>query len=411
MGYGAVREQTKMKVGYVLDYVNEHIEQNGYPPSVREICAALGYKSTSTVHIYLKALEDEGKIIKSPSKPRTLRVMKGYDSDTNANTDANANVNANANANAIVNSNMSDKPGLSSIANARHHKPAFSATGYYSHATQQFQQTMPQPASARSMSRASQNSAGLNTNKNSGVKTGINAGMASGVNTGTTTGVNTGIASGVNTGMASGINAGMASGVNSGINSGINSGMNLGLRNSIGSSIGINQNKGSSFGSNQNRSLGAGINKASGIGMNTGIGAATGLDISYPAAIEDTVFVPVVGRITAGRPILAVENIEYTFPVPTFFVNGSDVFMLKVEGDSMINAGIFDRDYILVRHQPTAQNGDIVVALIEDEATVKTFYKERNRIRLQPENERYSPIYATGNCTVVGKVIGIFRKL
>ena len=213
-----VREQTKVKIGYVLDYVNEHIEQNGYPPSVREICAALGFKSTSTVHIYLKALEDEGKIIKSPSKPRTLRVMQPGD----------------------------------------------------------FGQRVAEQA---------------------------------------------------------------------------------------------------------------------------------------PATVDDTVYVPVLGRVTAGRPIFATENIEYTFPVPSFFVNSASVFMLKVEGDSMINAGIFDRDYILVRHQPTAQNGEIVVALIGDEATVKTFYKERNRIRLQPENERYSPIYVTGNCTIVGKVIGIFRKI
>ncbi|MCL2058422.1 MAG: transcriptional repressor LexA [Oscillospiraceae bacterium] len=204
-----------------------HIEEHGYPPSVREICEALGYKSTSTVHIYLKALEKEGKIIKSPSKPRTLRV------------------------------------------------------------------TRP-------------------------VKKG-GAGKA-----------------------------------------------------------------------------------AAAVAYGAGAGAGES---------DATVLVPVVGRVTAGRPILAEENIEYTFPVPSFFVNGADVFMLKVEGDSMVNAGIYDRDYILVRHQPTAQNGEIVVALIGDEATVKTFYKEHNRIRLQPENERYAPIYATNNCTVVGKVIGIFRKI
>lgn len=227
-----MREQTKIKIGSVLDYVNEHVERNGYPPSVREICAALGFKSTSTVHIYLKALEQEGKIIKSPSKPRTLRVMR----------------------------NEADIP----------------------------------------------------------------AGKASG------------------------------------------------------------------------RQVNAGSRQ---------IKPADALNA------DDAVYVPVIGRVTAGRPILAVENIEYTFPVPSFFVNNSSVFMLRVEGDSMINAGIFDRDYILVRNQPTAQNGEIVVALIDDEATVKTYYKERNRIRLQPENERYSPIYATENCTIVGKVIGIFRRL
>ena len=225
-----------------MDYVNEHIEQNGFPPSVREICAALGYKSTSTVHIYLKALEEEGKIVKSPSKPRTLRVMGKQQTPR---------------------------------------RPVALPTG-----------------SSRMAQRAASSAVQAAASPQSRARQG-----------------------------------------------------------------------------------------------------------------EDAVYVPVVGRVTAGRPILATENIEYTFPVPSYFVNGSNAFMLKVEGDSMIDAGIHDRDYILVRHQPTAQNGDIVVALIDDEATVKRFFKERNRIRLQPENERYSPIYATNNCSIVGKVIGVFRKL
>ena len=246
-----MRDQTKTKVSRVLEYVNDHIEENGFPPSVREICAALGYKSTSTVHIYLKALEEEGKIIKSPSKPRTLRVMRSATAKTAARPQA-------------------QKTFQQAAPNA--------AQQAFSHAAQQAAQHTVQPAARK-------------------------------------------------------------------------------------------------------------------------------------AADEDAVFVPVVGRVTAGRPILAEENIEYNFPVPSYFVNGSNVFMLRVEGDSMVNAGIFDRDHILVRRQQTAQNGDIVVALIDDEATVKTFYRERNRIRLQPENERYAPIYATNNCTVVGKVIGIFRKL
>ena len=246
-----MREQTKKKVGYVLDYVNVHIEQNGYPPSVREICAALGYKSTSTVHIYLKALERDGKIIKSPSKPRTLRVT-----------------------------------------------PHSAGTGGL------IADIIPQ-------------------------------------------------------------------------------------NNHIHSARQPEKPQAPVFSANAARAGSAG----------------------HQSVIEETVYVPVIGRVTAGKPIFATENIEYTFPVPSFFVNNASVFMLRVEGDSMINAGIFDRDYILVRHQPAAQNGEIVVALIGDEATVKTFYKERNRIRLQPENERYSPIYATNNCTVVGKVIGIFRKI
>jgi len=213
-----IRELTKRRIQLVLDYVNHHIAEHGYPPSVREICAALNFKSTSTVHIYLKRLAEEGKIKKAPAKPRAMRVMEGSGA-------------------AAVWSSFSPKPE------------------------------------------------------------------------------------------------------------------------------------------------------------------------------SDTVHVPVVGRVTAGKPVLAVENIEYTFPVPSFFVNDAEAFMLRVEGDSMVNAGIFDQDYILVRQQPTAINGEIVVALVGEEATVKTFYKERNRIRLQPENERYDPIYAGANCSIVGKVVGIFRKL
>ncbi|MDR3120261.1 MAG: transcriptional repressor LexA [Clostridiales bacterium] len=253
------------KVGLVLDYVNEHIEENGFAPSVREICEALGYKSTSTVHIYLKKLEADGRIIKSPSKPRTLRVIQ---------------------------------------------PPSHADAG--------------------------------------GAYGGADNGM-DGVHGGAV----------VSRMAAPGLEADRA-----------------------GTAAARATRK------VPQRSLPQGI-----------------------STDEDTVYVPVIGRVTAGKPILADENVEYTFPVPSFFVNNADVFMLKVEGDSMIDAGIFDRDYILVRQQPTAQNGEIVVALIDDEATVKTFYREKNRIRLQPQNERYSPIYAKDNCSVVGKVIGIFRKL
>jgi len=121
--------------------------------------------------------------------------------------------------------------------------------------------------------------------------------------------------------------------------------------------------------------------------------------------------IPVIGRITAGQPILAVENIEDTFPVPVSYLENSTVFMLKVSGESMINAGIFNGDFIMVKQQSTANNGDIVAALIEDEATVKTFYKEKNYIRLQPENPDYEPIICKSDLRILGKVIGLFRKM
>ena len=125
---------------------------------------------------------------------------------------------------------------------------------------------------------------------------------------------------------------------------------------------------------------------------------------------KEMVDVPVVGKITAGAPILAVENITDTFPIPIDFVGNSESFMLTVRGESMIEAGILDGDYILVKKQNTANNGEIVVALIGDEATVKTFYKETDHIRLQPENSAMDPIIVP-NCEILGKVAGVFRKM
>ena len=125
---------------------------------------------------------------------------------------------------------------------------------------------------------------------------------------------------------------------------------------------------------------------------------------------REMVDVPVVGKITAGAPILAVENITDTFPIPLDFIGNSDCFMLTVRGESMIEAGILNGDYILVKKQNTAENGQIVVALIEDEATVKTFYKEKDYIRLQPENSTMDPIIVP-NCEILGKVAGVFRKM
>ena len=125
---------------------------------------------------------------------------------------------------------------------------------------------------------------------------------------------------------------------------------------------------------------------------------------------REMVEVPVIGKITAGEPILAVENVTDTFPIPIDFVGNSESFMLTVRGESMIEAGILDGDYILIKRQNTANNGEIVVALIGEEATVKTFYKEKDHIRLQPENSTMDPIIVP-NCEILGKVAGVFRKI
>ena len=125
---------------------------------------------------------------------------------------------------------------------------------------------------------------------------------------------------------------------------------------------------------------------------------------------KELVDVPIIGKITAGQPILAVENVTDTFPIPIDFVGNSESFMLTVRGESMIEAGILNGDYILVKRQNTANNGEIVVALIGDEATVKTFYKEKDHIRLQPENSTMDPIIVP-NCEILGKVAGVFRKM
>ena len=129
------------------------------------------------------------------------------------------------------------------------------------------------------------------------------------------------------------------------------------------------------------------------------------------ATRTDIVDVPVVGRIAAGTPILADQNIEDMFPIPARYVKGNSNFMLTVHGESMVNVGIYDGDYILVEEQITANNGDIVVAMVdgfESEATVKTFYKEADHVRLQPENDAMSPIIVK-DVKILGKVKGVFR--
>ncbi len=199
----------------ILDFVNKQVADNGYPPSVREICAAVGFKSTSTVHSYLEKLQKSGHILKDPTKPRAIKVM--------------------------------------------------------------------------------------NTDK---------------------------------------------------------------------------------------------IQETSEI---------------YPQ--RELAFVPIVGNVAAGQPLLAVENIEDTFPVPIDYVKNSVTFMLRIKGNSMIDAGILDNDLVLVKQQSTANNGDIVVALIDNEATVKTFYKENGYVRLQPQNQALDPIIVRENLSILGKVAGVFRKL
>ena len=132
------------------------------------------------------------------------------------------------------------------------------------------------------------------------------------------------------------------------------------------------------------------------------------IDDNFNMVRREVVNVPIVGQVAAGQPILAEENICSYFPVPAEFMPKNQSFMLKVKGESMINAGIFDGDSIIVEQQNTARNGDIVVALIDDSATVKTFYKEDGHIRLQPENDTMDPIIVP-DCTILGKVFGVFR--
>ena len=125
---------------------------------------------------------------------------------------------------------------------------------------------------------------------------------------------------------------------------------------------------------------------------------------------SNIVDLPLVGSVAAGMPTLAAENIEATFSLPTELVRDDSTFVLRVKGESMIEAGILDGDYVVVREQPSAVNGEIVVAQIEDEATVKRFFREADRIRLQPENSSMEPIYAR-DVTILGKVVAVFRRM
>lgn len=133
------------------------------------------------------------------------------------------------------------------------------------------------------------------------------------------------------------------------------------------------------------------------------------VDDTFNLTRRELVNVPILGSVAAGQPLLANDNINGYFPLPPEYVNNSQTFMLTVKGESMINAGIFDGDLVLVEQTPVARNGEIVVALIEDSATVKTFYKENDHIRLQPENDSMDPILVK-DCMIIGRVIGLYRR-
>lgn len=132
------------------------------------------------------------------------------------------------------------------------------------------------------------------------------------------------------------------------------------------------------------------------------------LDDDFNLTRREVVNVPVIGQVAAGEPILAEQNIQDYFPIPVEYMPNSETFMLKVKGESMVNAGILSGDTVLVQRQSDARNGDMVVALVNDSATVKTFYKEDGHYRLQPENDAMAPIIVD-QCEVLGKVFGVFR--
>lgn len=137
------------------------------------------------------------------------------------------------------------------------------------------------------------------------------------------------------------------------------------------------------------------------------------LDSNFNMTRREMANVPIVGTVAAGQPILAVENIEAYFPLPTEYLTNNPTFMLQVQGESMVNKGILDGDYVIVEKKNTAYNGEMVVALIEDSATVKTYYREKDCVRLQPENDFMDPIlvYEKDSLQIIGKVIGVFRSI
>ena len=135
------------------------------------------------------------------------------------------------------------------------------------------------------------------------------------------------------------------------------------------------------------------------------------IDDEFSLTRRETVNVPIVGTVAAGVPILARQNIENYFPIPSEFMPNAQTFMLRVKGDSMINIGINSGDLVLVEQGNDARNGDVVVAHVEDSATVKTFYKEKGHVRLQPENDSMDPIIVSSDLQILGKVFGVFRLM
>lgn len=132
------------------------------------------------------------------------------------------------------------------------------------------------------------------------------------------------------------------------------------------------------------------------------------LELNKPK--KEMINIPIVGKVTAGMPILATENIEDSFPIPLDYIkHNRELFMLKVSGESMINAGINNGDLAIIEKQENAENGDIIVALIDNEATIKRFFKEKDHIRLQPENDTMKPIIVP-DCSIIGKLVGLFRQ-
>lgn len=133
------------------------------------------------------------------------------------------------------------------------------------------------------------------------------------------------------------------------------------------------------------------------------------VDDNFNLVRREMVNVPVIGRVAAGEPLLAIENVEGYFPIPAEFMPNAQTFILNIVGESMVNAGILDGDKVIVEQTSTAQNGDIVVALVDDSATVKRFYKENGYYRLQPENDYMDPIIVEDQLQILGKVIGVYR--